>query len=300
MILITGATGTVGRHLVRRLAQAGQPVRAMTRDLSRAGFGPGVTGVQADFDDPSTLAHAVAGVDTVFLLTAPDVADARPDKALIAAARAAGVRTVVRLSAIGTGEQFDGHVIGRWHLDADNAVRDSGLQWTVLRPTTFDSNCLSWVDGIAAGAAIPNIMGDAEQAVIDPRDIAEVAAAVLMSPQPHHGRIYPLTGPLALTVPQQAAVLAELLDRPITTVDVPLPAAREQFLAGGMPADRVEAIITGSGWARAGHNATVTDDVPRLLGRPATDFQTWAREHRDEFERRIQDRVGHSSGSMGR
>lgn len=97
----------------------------------------------------------------------------------------------------------------------------------------------------------------------------------------HAGQTYTLTGPDLLAVPDQAAALQRLLGRPVTTVDLPLDVAREEMLASGMGSSVVDVILTGSGWARAGHNAVLTDDVPRLLGRPATSFEAWALDHLD-------------------
>ena len=270
MILVTGATGTVGRRVVRGLRERGHEVRAMTRSG---------TGFRADFDDPASLRRAVAGVRAVFLLTAPASPTADHDLALLEAAGAAGVASVVKLSAIGTGERFGDAVVGSWHLAAEEAVRASGLVWTVLRPSSFATNCLSW-----AGSPVPNLTGAGKQGVIDPSDVAEVAVAALTGPG-HEGRTYTLTGPELLDVPAQAARLSEAIGVPIGTVDVPLEDARRAMLARGTPAAAVEATIVGSAWARAGHNAVLTEDVPAVLGRPAGSFTAWARRHREAFSR---------------
>ncbi|HUQ58735.1 NAD(P)H-binding protein [Lentzea sp.] len=269
MILITGATGTVGSHLARRLTARGEAVRAMSRN-------PGADLFPADFDDPSSLAAAVTGVRAVFLLTAPASPTSRHDLAMLEAARSAGVTTVVKLSAIGTGETFGDRVVGAWHQEAEQAVRSSGLSWTVLRPSSFASNVLRFAN------PVHNTTGTATQGVVDPRDVAAVAAEVLTT-RGHAGRTYTLTGPDLLSLPDQAAVLESVLERPVTTVDVPLDVVREQMLRHGTPEAAVDAAVTGMAWARAGHNAVLTEDVPRILGRPATTFATWVRDHRDAF-----------------
>jgi uncharacterized protein YbjT (DUF2867 family) len=280
MILVTGASGTVGRHVVRLLLEQGHAVRAMTRSRTvtapNLGAAPNLDVVVADFDDAASLRHAVAGVRAVFLLTAPDTPSARHDRALVAAACSAPVRLIVKMSAIGA------DVVGAWHLEAEQAVRDSGLEWTVLRPSSFASNVLHWADPIRAGVPITNLTGDGAQGVIDPRDIAAVAAAALTGTG-HAGRTYTLTGPELLSVPQQARQLAEIIGRPVRTADVPADVAREQLLGAGLTPLAVEAIIVGSAWARAGHNAVRTDAVERILGRPPTSFRTWAVQHRDRF-----------------
>ncbi|MEU3891608.1 NAD(P)H-binding protein [Streptomyces sp. NPDC029041] len=263
MILVTGATGTIGGHVVRLLIERGVPFRAMSR-RERPG------GVRADFDDPASLARAVVGVDTVFLVTVPPVPTADHDIALLAAARAAGVRKIVKLSAIGSGERFDGGTVGAWHLAAEEAIQASGLAWTMLRPPSFGSNFLWYRALIQAGQPIPALTGDARQAVVDPRDVAAVAVAAMTS-DAHDGQRYDLTGPELLTFADQASILERVLGRPVEITDAGAP---DQLPAG---------VITGIRWARAGGAAYVTDHVRRVLGRPGGTFEQWARDHREAF-----------------
>ncbi|WP_411083644.1 NAD(P)H-binding protein [Streptomyces sp. cmx-18-6] len=266
MILVTGSTGTIGSHVVRLLTERGVPFRAMSRR-------PRPTGVVADFDDPASLARAVAGVDTVFLLTVPPAPTADHDIALVTAARAAGVRKVVKLSAIGSGERFQGATVGHWHVSAEQAIEASGLAWTMLRPPSFASNFLWHRALIQAGEPIPNLTGDSRQAVVDPRDVAAVAVAAMTS-DAHDGQRYDLTGPELLTFADQAAILERVLERPVEITDSP---ALDRLPAG---------MATGVGWARSGGAAYVTDHVPRALGRPAGAFEQWARDHREAFTAR--------------
>ncbi|MFF2042597.1 NAD(P)H-binding protein [Kitasatospora sp. NPDC058170] len=263
MILVTGATGTIGSHVVRLLTERGLPFRAMSR-RERPG------GVRADFDDPASLARAVADVDTVFLVTVPPAPTADHDIALVAAARATGVRKIVKLSAIGSGERFDGATVGAWHLAAEEAIEASGLVWTMLRPASFSSNVLWHRALIQDGEPIPNLTGDSRQAIVDPRDVAAVAVAAMTSGA-HDGQRYDLTGPELLTFADQAAILEGVLERPVRITDTN---ALDQLPAG---------MRTGVGWARAGGAAYLTDHVPRVLGRPAGTFEQWARDHREAF-----------------
>jgi uncharacterized protein YbjT (DUF2867 family) len=273
MILVTGATGTVGRHVLRLLADRGSPVRAMTRDPARVPPTPGVEPVRADFTDPASLASAVAGVEAVFLVTAPPVPTAEHDLALLDAARGAGVGRIVKLSAIGTGERIGPDEVGTWHRVAEDALRASGIAWTVLRPSSFASNVL----GTAAPA--PDPTGPARQGVIDPRDVAAVAVEALTGGG-HAGRTYPLTGPELLTFRDQLDIVERVLGRPVPSVAEPPAATRTRMLGSGMPAAAVDAVLTGIGWARAGHNAVLTDDVRRVLGRPPGTVEAWTRDHR--------------------
>jgi uncharacterized protein YbjT (DUF2867 family) len=284
MILVTGATGTIGTRLVPQLVAKGAAVRAMTRDPARLAA-VAIDVVRGDYNDPGSLAAAVAGVDVIFLLTAPSAPGPQHDLDMLAAARAAGVRRVVRLSAIGTGERYLGKAIGAAHDVADQAVRASGMEWTLLRPTTFASNTLWWADAIRAGTPIPNLTGDGRQGVVDPADVAAVATEVIAAPAgTNSGRTYTLTGPDLLSAPEQAAIVATALGRPVKLVDT-LPAlAGEQMLASEMDPAAVDQIVTGSAWARAGRNAVVTDDVAEILGRPPTPFHRWVEHNRAAFD----------------
>lgn len=276
MILVSGATGTIGGHVVRLLADRGVPYRAMSRnpaDLPNA--------VRADFTDPASLATAVAGVDAVFLVTVPPVPSAAHDIALVDAAKAAGVRKIVKLSAIGSGEPFDGATVGAWHVEAEEAIAASGLAWTVLRPPSFASNFLQYQAVIAAGDPIPNVFGAARQPIVDPRDVAAVAVEALLD-STHDGRRYDVTGPELLTFDEQAAVLERVLDRPVKTVDVDL---RAQLAAVGMPPEAIAQVSLGAGWAAAGGAEYVTTHVSRILGRPAGTFKQWAIDHQAMFNR---------------
>ena len=276
MILVTGATGTVGRHVVRLLQEDRLRVRAMTRRPGTVPPVPGVEVVGGDFDDAGSLARALRGVQAVFLVTAPPSPTPRHDLALLTAARAAGTARVVKLSAIGASPG-----VGAWHLAAERALQATMANWTVLRPSSFASNALRWAGSLDAGAAVVNLTGAGRQGVVDPRDVAAVAVAALTGD--HAGRCYTLTGPDLLHVPTQARILGEVLGRPVRTVDVLPEHARADLLRAGLDPAAVAEIVAGSAWARAGHNAVLTDDVARVLGRPATSFRAWAEDHRAAF-----------------
>ncbi|MGY4925619.1 NAD(P)H-binding protein [Streptomyces sp. 900105755] len=281
MILVTGATGTIGRDVVRQLAARGAKVRALTRDPARATVPAGVEVVRGDHADPASLEAALAGATAAFLLRPPGP-DAGRDAALVAAAREAGVERLVKLSAIATGEALAGPS-AQWHVAGERAVRESGLAWTVLRPSSFASNTLTWLQALRAGEPVPNMTGDGASGVIDPRDIAEVAVRALLDAG-HSGRTYTLTGPEAITVPGQAAVLAEVLGRPVPTRDLS-PDETRDFLrtAWGMEGARADGVLTGLAFVRAGGNAVVTEDAREVLGRPARTYREWAEDHRDAF-----------------
>ncbi|RZS32521.1 uncharacterized protein YbjT (DUF2867 family) [Herbihabitans rhizosphaerae] len=281
MILVTGATGTIGRALVPMLIDSGERVRALTRDPSRLTPRPGLDVVDGDFADPTSLAKAVDGTHAVFLLTMPGPDVERHDLAMASAvATTDSVRTLVKLSAIGTGPPEESEF--PWHHAGEEAVRASGRTWTVLRPTTFASNSLSWADAIRAGQPVPNMFGGGRQGVIDPRDIAEVAVRALTTDR-HHERTYTLTGPELISTADQVAALSEALGREIGTVDVPADVAREQMTATGMDPAMIDTALRGAEIVRTDGNAVLTDDVREILGRPATGYRVWARDHAELF-----------------
>ncbi|MFJ2829929.1 NAD(P)H-binding protein [Streptomyces sp. NPDC087263] len=280
MILVTGATGTIGSELLRQLAARGEKARALTRDPARAQVPAGIEVVRGDYHEPASVEAAMSGVSAFFSVGVLGPGDADADAYLVAAARAAGVRRVVKLSSIGTGDP----ALGNWHVGGEQAVQASELEWTVLRPSSFASNTLRWAEAIHSGSPVPNMTGTGAQGVIDPRDVSEVAAETLLAPG-HSGRTYTLTGPELLTTSDQAATLAEVLGRPVTTVDVPPDVLRAQFLEAGMPETRAEGVLAGTVYVRKGGNAVLTEDVRRVLGREPRTYDRWARDHREAFAR---------------
>ncbi|MEU1734150.1 SDR family oxidoreductase [Streptosporangium sp. NPDC020145] len=282
MILVTGATGTVGGEVVRLLAGRGERVLAMTREPAKVEESPGVEVVRGDFDDPASLAGAARGADALFLLSAPGPWVARHDEAMVAAARAEGVRKVVKVSAIGTGEEREGVTVGDWHLAGERALRSGELDWTILRPSSFASNALGWAPQVLRGQPVPNTMGDGRQGVVDPRDVAEVAVTALTSEE-HVRAVLTLTGPELLSVPDMAKVLGETLGRTVETVEVPLEVYRESLIAAGVDPGFADIAVDGSRTVARGGNARLTGDVERVLGRAPRTFATWAADHRAAF-----------------
>ncbi|MGW5314359.1 NAD(P)H-binding protein [Nocardia thailandica] len=279
MILVTGATGTIGSLLVPELLARGAGVRAFTRDPGAANFPPGVEVARGDFHDPDSVAAALAGAEALFLVGVGLAGSA--DEVLVEAAVAAGVRRVVELSAIGTGDPALG-LAGTWHALGERAVRDSGMAWTILRPSSFASNTLSWRDAIAAGAPVPNPVGTGAQGVIDPRDVASVAAATLVEPG-HDGRVYTLTGPDLLTTADQAAILSRTLGLPVAVADIDAATAREPLIAGGTDPVFADGVVRAQAYVAAGGNAVRTGDVEKVLGRPPHSFGEWAAGRRSAF-----------------
>lgn len=281
MILVTGATGTIGSEVVRQLAARGEKVRTLSRSPERAQVPSGVETARGHHRDRASVAAAMAGVDTAFLVGVFGPEDAESDRGMVEAARAAGARRLVKLSAIAAGDPRAG-LGGIAHGQGEEAVRASGLEWTVLRPSAFASNTLSWAAAVRAGQPVRNMMGPGRQGVVDPRDVSEIAVAALLDVR-HAGRTYTLTGPETISPGEQAVVLGEVLGRPVELHDLTPEETRAMLRSSGWEDDRVEGILVSIGFVAEGGNAVVTEDLPELLGRPARTYREWAEDHKEAF-----------------
>jgi uncharacterized protein YbjT (DUF2867 family) len=283
MILITGATGSNGQELVRQLAAAGQPVRALVRNAAKGASlkGPNVELAVGDFDQPASLDAALQGVDKAFLLTPVAEPFVQWQSAFIDAARRAGVRHLVKFSGMGAKPGADSELL-RLHAQTDDLLRQSGVPFTILQPNSFHQNMLTSAASIKAQGKFYLPLKNAAQSTVDIRDINAVAARVLTSPG-HEGKVYVITGPEALTLQQAAETLSAVLGRKIDYVDVPLAAAADGMRRSGMPEWSVGVVAELLGYFASGAAATVTDTVPRLLGRPAISFGQFVKDHRAAF-----------------
>lgn len=279
MILVTGSTGTVGRLLVGRLP-AELPVRLMARDPSKiTGAAARAQTVAGDYSDPQSLARALEGVRTAFLVTTRVAGD--EDAVFVRAAQMAGVRRVVKLSAAAVLDGRADDLITRWQRANEELLRTSGLEWTLLRPRAFMSNCLSWVQSIRSVRTVRALYGTSGNACVDPRDIAEVAARVLTE-EGHAGRAYCLTGPEAVTAVGQTRQLGQLLGVPLRFEELTPDEARAA-MEGRYPVPVVEALLQSAKRQRAGAKAEVDDTVGMVTGRPAGTFRAWAEDHLAAF-----------------
>lgn len=282
MILLTGATGTVGGLVARRL-RGTVPLRLLTRRPDRAAdlAGPQVEVVGSDFDDPASLRAALTGVTSTLLVTANPLTHAH-DEHFVAAAREAGVRQVVKLSALAVTDPDAADLITAWQRRNEQLLRESGLLWTLLRPRAFMSNTLGWAISVRAEGVVRAAGGTAVNATVDPRDIAEVAALTLLDPKAHAGRAYALTGPEAISAEDQTKILGELLERPLGFEELTEAEALRRLL-GRYPAPIAEALAESAARGRAGAKAQVDPTVEELLGRPAGSYRQWALDHLEAF-----------------
>lgn len=285
MILITGATGTTGREVVKELRRLGaKGVRALVRDPSRAEFirEAGFETIAGDFERPETLDAALEGVERALLLTPPTPDTVSHHRDFLLAAAGAGARYIVKLSAFGADADAP-EGFGKWHGQSENLLKTSGLKWTMLRPNFFMQNLLGQARQIAATGSIYQPVGDARGSFIDVRDIAAVAARTLTE-EGHDEQTYTLTGPEALSYHEVAAKLSEAAGRSITYV----PVSPEQFRAGalgaGLPEWLVSALERLNEIFASGQAAGVSDAVRRVGRKEPHTFDQFARDNAEAFK----------------
>ncbi|MFD8584353.1 NAD(P)H-binding protein [Streptomyces californicus] len=279
MILVTGATGAVGREVAAQLAAAG-PVRILARRPERLGaVGNRAEVVAGAYADRQALDRALRGVTSVFLVTnSPTEPD---DERVAAAAAEAGVHHLVKLSMMAVEEPDAADLITRLQRENERTIRESGVPWTFVRPRTFMSNTLSWAAGIRSDGVVRALHGDAPVACVDPRDVAEVAVAALTGTG-HEGRAYAVSGPEAITAREQTAQLSRVLGRPLRFEELGVAAARTALLAK-YPRPVAEAFLESAERQRAGAKAGVVSTVRQLTGRSARPYSVWSADHADAF-----------------
>lgn len=272
MFLVTGATGNVGGELVRALAARGEPVRALVRPGKEAALPPGTEAANGDLSDPASLRPALDGVTGLFLLPGYD--------GVAAEAQRAGVRNVVLLSGMSAADGDASNAISRYMAESEQAVRASGLPWTILRPAMFMTNAFQWLPQLRAGDVVRAPFAAVRAAVTDPADIAAVAAAALTAPG-HAEHVYELSGPEALTAADRVAILARVLGRDLRFEAQPNDEARAE-MSKTTPAPYVDAFfrfyVDGTL-----DESRVLPTVRDLTGRPPRTFEQWATAHAADF-----------------
>lgn len=271
MIVVTGATGNIGRPLTRALAEAGQQVTTVSRHP--ATVPDGVRHVPADLGDPASLEQALAGAKALFLLLSGDLHAAAANPAgIVDAAVSAGVRRVVLLSTQGVATRpFGTTRIAMRTLE--DKVRESDLDWAVLRPGGFASNALWWADSVRTRRLVAAPFGDTGVPIIDPADIADVAAACLLDDR-HTGAVYELTGPEVITPRGQTEAIAAALGTPVRFHELTRAEAKAGMTQSMPPelADDTLDILS----APTAAELRVSPDVEQVLGRAPRAFGEWA------------------------
>ncbi|WP_431042658.1 NAD(P)H-binding protein [Streptomyces sp. P1-3] len=269
MIVVTGATGNVGRYVVRELAGAGAKVCALSRDPESAQVPAGVQ-VARTGDLP------MCDVRALFLNPAVIWADG--PEAFLRQASWHGVRRVVTLSSSAAVDAGPGNPIGTHHRELERAIEDSGLEWTHLRPGAFASNAGQWAAQIRAGDVVHGPYADAAQAPVHEADIAAVAARALLSDE-LVGCAPVLSGPQSLTFAEQVRVIGEAIGRPLRYEEIPPEAARERMAGGGHMTPEIADSLLRMFAAAVGRPADVSPETERITGRPGRTFAEWCAEN---------------------
>lgn len=283
MIVVTGATGNIGRSLTRQLLAEGASVRALSRNPERAGLPAGAEVVRADLAEAGSLELALRGAESLYLNLAAGGGEAAGH--VIDAAVKAGVRRIVLNSSLSvTGTPADGeNFIARMHATAEQAVRASGLEWTFVRGGMYATNALQWAEGIKAAGVVRGPYPEAVAAPVHEDDLAAVAARALLDGSGDLvGKAPYVTGPRAVTLAGQVAAIGQATGREIRFETVSPEAAAEELASAGVPKEAARQLIDYFG-ASVGTDPLITDEVQRITGRPARTFEEWARDHADDF-----------------
>ncbi|KZB79770.1 NAD(P)H-binding protein [Amycolatopsis regifaucium] len=264
-VLVTGATGNTGRRVVAELHRRGERVRALTRNPAGARLPAGVEVVEGTHTAPETLTEALEGVTRLHITATAGLADVGTE--LVNRAVDAGVRRMTM-------------VWGGYVGPTEQAMAESGVEWTRLEPQEFMSNTLTWIDAIRSDGVVREPY-DFPSALVHEADIAAVAVTALLE-DGHSGQAYDLTGPEVLTPRQRVAVLAKTLGRDITFAELPHEAAIDRLMATGVSREDAEYVI---GWYAdpPAEASTVVGTVEKVTGRPARTFAQWVTEHADRF-----------------
>jgi uncharacterized protein YbjT (DUF2867 family) len=276
VILVTGATGNIGSALLKELQACGAgPIRGLTRDAARAAFPEGVEVVEGDFAETASLEPALEGVRSLFL-----VSRLGSDADILEAARQAGVEHVVLVSSITV--QTHPHLgPAAENLAVERLLQDSGMAWTILRPTQFASNALMWAASIRERETVRMPYADIGLPTIHPADIASVARVALTEPG-HRGQTYALTGPERVTARQQVESIAAALGQEVSFAEISREEAQAQMTAV-FGAEAADAVLDVTGGDVNEALQRVRDTVAQVTGSAARPFQQWASENAAAF-----------------
>jgi uncharacterized protein YbjT (DUF2867 family) len=282
MILITGASGNVGKEVLKQVAATGVKVRAAFQTVTKAAAAPsGVEIATMDYNKPETLQAALKGIERVFLVAPPTPNLPALERKAIDEIKQSGVRHVVKLSAMGGRDA----IFPRQHADSEDYIKSSEVSYTFLRPNGFMQNFVTYnAATINTQNAFYGSQGDGEVSHIDLRDIAAVAVKTLTE-DGHQGKAYTLTGPEALSNARVAEILSEDTGREIRCVDLPAEQFKQALLGAGLPEWSANALVDLQQFYRRGSASAVTRDVEQLLGRKPISFEQFSRDYAQAFQR---------------
>lgn len=283
VITVTGSTGTIGRELVRLLSQSGLPIRAVMRDFNKIEDIPNITWVKADLSNENLLESVLAGTKRLFILTGNQFGFGKIQNNLIHRAEKLGVEYVVKLSALGATPRTKSPLAAE-HWQVEETLAASSLKWTILRPHAFMQNWLGEVAQTVRGEnGIYQAIGDGKVPFIDARDIAAVAAHLLLHPEGHIDERYVLTGGKAVSYFDLAKALTAAIGRTITYHDISPEEMRKRMTRQGIKPKMIESYLALAAYQKAGGPTERTSDsIEKILGRKpltVTDFANYYKEY---------------------
>ncbi len=283
-ILITGTTGNIGRELIKQLLAQKVPFRAMVRSTEKFETFSEMEGVElvvGDFNDASTVANALKGIERAFLLTNSSEQAETQQLTFVEEASRAEVKQIVKLSQWAADVDSPVRFL-RYHAVVENKIKESGIAYTFLRPNLFMQGLLAFRETIVDQDKFFAAVGDAKISIVDVRDIAAVAATALTE-DGHAGKIYNITGPEALSHQEMAERLSVALNRQIQFVDISPGSMREALASVGFPNWQADGLIEDYAHYHRGEALTITDDIKNTIGKPPHSFEEFARDYAPEF-----------------
>jgi uncharacterized protein YbjT (DUF2867 family) len=282
MILITGASGNVGKTVLQEVAKSGAQHRAMYRRAAEAAKAPaGTETVVADFAQPETLGAALKNVDSVYLVCSPIPELVQLESNMIDACVTAGVKHVVQNSALGAGDYDKSFPV--WHRQVEEKLKGTRLAWTILRPNSFHQNVVAFfAPTIRTEGVFYSSMRDAKNSLLDVRDIAAVAAKSLAGGE-HTGKIYELNGPEAINYTELAKKICKVAAREVRYLDIPMDAQKKAMLDQGMPEWLTTALLDLQQYYLSGKGGETDGLLQKLLGRAPITMDEFLKENAAEF-----------------
>ena len=278
MICVTGASGTLSSEVIRQLESSKAPFRGayFSNKQAEAARARGIEAVIIDYNRPETLRAAFQGCDKLFLLGPNALNQSELERNAVEAAKAAGVRHIVKQSVMGAVEES--YSLAKVHRPVEKAIESSGLAWTFLRPNSFMQNAVTFMGKtIRAEAAFYSASGQAKISHVDVRDIAAVAVKVLTGPN-YEGKAYTMSGPEALTYDELASELSKALGRPISHINLSPSDLKSGMLAEGMPEAISDRMLDLERNFREGRASRITNDIKQVTGREPRRFAEYVRE----------------------
>jgi len=278
MICVTGAGGTVGSEVIKQLESAKAPFRAayFSNEKAEAARARGIDAVIIDYNRPETLLAAFQGCEKLFLLGPNALNQSELERNAVEAAKAVGVRHIVKQSVMGADEEAFG--LAKVHRPVEKAIESSGFAWTFLRPNSFMQNVVTYMgETIKAEGAFYSASGKAKISHVDVRDIAAVAVKALTEPN-HEGEAYTVSGPEALTYDELASELSKALGRPISHINLSPSDLKSGMLAEGMPEAISDRMLDLERYFREGRASRITNDIKQVTGREPRRFAEYVRE----------------------